>query len=120
MDGKYQNQITTLPKLNDLRYENIFKMYKTPDNQYYYSILQAINFPDFIDDTKIFYIQVRQNLPWTAISYNAYQTIELWWLICLVNKIYNPVKGPSAGTVLKIIRPEYIRSIIDEIRLSLR
>ena len=51
MDGQYQNKINTLPKLNDLRYENIFKMYKTPDNQYYYSILQAVNIPNIIDDT---------------------------------------------------------------------
>ena len=117
--GQYQNQIAALPPLNDLRYENIFRVYQTNQNQYYYNILNTIYLPEQIDSTKTYTITVKQNMPWTMISYNAYQTIELWWLICLVNKIYNPIKNPSTGTTLQIVQPQYVRQILDEIKAAL-
>jgi hypothetical protein len=117
--GTYQNQIPELPPLDIYRYENIFRVYQTNQNQYYYSLLQSVYLPNNIDDTKIFYITVQANLPWTTISYNAYQTIELWWLICLVNKIYNPLVGPQVGTTLKAIKPAFIPAILNEIQLQL-
>jgi nucleoid-associated protein YgaU len=119
MDGQYQNAITSLPNLNTFRYERIFKMYSTDQNQYYYNLLQSIFLPDEIDDSKVFYLNVKQNLPWTMISFNAYGNIELWWLIMLTNKIYNPIKNPPVGSVLKLIKPEYIAEILKEISNSL-
>jgi hypothetical protein len=119
MDGQYQNAITSLPSLNTLRYERIFKLFTTEQNQYYYNLLQSIYISDDIDDTKIFNLTVKQNLPWTAISYNVYGNIELWWLILLVNKIYNPIKEPAQGMVLKLIKPEFVPDILREISNSL-
>jgi hypothetical protein len=119
MAGQYQNSIPALPNLNIYRYEKIFKLYQTADNQYFYNLIQSIFLPDKLDERALFYITVRQQQPWTTISYNVYQTIELWWLILLTNKIYNPFKLPSTGTVLKIIKPEYIPDILKEINSSL-
>ena len=119
MDGQYQNSIPALPTLNTFRYERIFKLYTTTNNQYYYNLLQSIYLPDEIDDTKVFYLTVKQQLPWTMISYNAYGNIELWWLVMLTNKIYNPIKAPEVGTVIKLIKPEYIPSILKEISTAL-
>jgi hypothetical protein len=117
--GQYQNSITSLPSLNNNRYERIFKMFKTDNNQYYYNLLQSIYLPDRIDDSKVFYLTVTQNLPWTMISFNAYGNIELWWLIMLTNKAYNPLINPKNGQVLKLIKPEYIPDILNEISNSL-
>ena len=64
-------------------------------------------------------MHIQENLPWTTISFNAYGNIELWWLIMLVNKIYNPIKGATSGMVLKIIKPEFIPSILQEIKNAL-
>jgi hypothetical protein len=95
-------------------------MFTTEQNQYYYNLLQSLYLPDNIDDTTIYYMHVQQNMPWTTVSFKAYGNIELWWLIMLVNKIYNPLTSATAGTVLKIIRPEYISSILQEITSTLK
>ncbi len=118
--GKYQGEIKDLPSLGRIRYENIFKMYETPNRQYYYNLLQSLYINGQIDSTKIYYMPVREYLPWSIISHNAYGTIELWWLIALVNEIYNPVKQPEVGTVLKIVRPEYVETVLTEINNALR
>lgn len=117
--GKFQSQIKELPELSLYNYENIFLLYQTNNNQYYYNLLQSIYIDGELDQNKIFYMSVKEQLPWSIISYNAYGTTLLWWVIALVNKIYNPVISPEAGTVLKIIRPEYIPDVIREINLSL-
>jgi hypothetical protein len=118
--GNYQNQIPQLPAISKNKYENIFRLYTTKDNQFYYNLLQTVYIFDNIDPTKIFYLPVKQSLPWSIISYNAYKTIDLWWLIALVNKIYNPVLSPDSGTVLKVIRPEYVPAVLDEINQAIK
>jgi hypothetical protein len=115
MDGDYQNNINSLPDLNVYRYEKIFKMYQTSNNQYYYNLLQSIFLPENLDDSVIFYITIKKSEPWTMVSFNAYQTIELWWLILLINGIYNPFELPKTGTVLKLVKPEFIPTILKEI-----
>ena len=119
MDGQYQNTIPALPNLNSYRYERIFKLYTTDQNQYYYNLLQSIYLPDQIDDSKVFHLTVSQHMPWTMISFNAYGNIELWWLIMLTNKIYNPIQNPELGSVLKLIKPEYVPDILKEISSAL-
>jgi hypothetical protein len=120
MDGSYQNNIKVLPDLNMYRYEKILKLYTTKDNQYFYNLIQSIFLPDKIDERVIFYMTMRKDEPWTMVSFNAYQTIELWWLILLTNKIYNPFETPKSGTVIKLIKPEYIPVILKEINASLQ
>lgn len=117
--GQYQNSIPALNQLNNNRYERIFKMFTTDNNQYYYNLIQSIYLPNNIDDSKVYYLTVKQNIPWTMISFNAYGSIELWWLIMLTNKIYNPLVNPANGQVLKIIKPEYIPVILNEITNNL-
>jgi len=119
MIGLFQNQIKDLPVLNRYRYEKIFRVYKNNGTQYFYNIIQSLNLPDQIDETKIYYINAKQNEPWTSISFRAYKTIELWWLICLLNKIFNPLTFPDSGTALKVLRPQYLSEIFNEIENSL-
>ena len=35
-NGQYQNKINTLKKLDDFAFENIFPIYKTDNNYYFY------------------------------------------------------------------------------------
>lgn len=117
--GQYQNSIASLPNLNAYRYEKIFKLYQTDNNQYFYNLIQSIFLPDQLDDRAIFYYTIKQQMPWTTVSYNVYKTIELWWLILLTNNLYNPFDIPSAGTVIKVIQPAYIPDILKEINSAL-
>jgi hypothetical protein len=115
--GDYQSNIQSLPPLNEYQYESFFKTYLTEENQYFYNLQSfTVYFLDELDPLTYYEINVGKSLPWTAISYNEYRTIDLWWLIALVNKIYNPLEFPEAGSKLKIIYPEYVRAVITRIR----
>ena len=118
--GDFQNKILSLPKLTDYQYENFFKIYLTENNQYYYNLLSfSAYFLDELDPSSYYEIDVQKSIPWTSISYNEYRTINLWWLIAIVNKIYNPLKYPDAGTKLKIIYQQHIKTIIARIKQNL-
>jgi hypothetical protein len=119
-DGSYQNSINVLPDLSMYRYEKIFKLYKTGENQYFYNLMQSIFLPDKIDETVLMYMTMKSSEPWTMVSFKAYKTIELWWLILLTNKVYNPFEMPKEGTVIKLIKPEYIPIILKEINATLQ
>jgi hypothetical protein len=119
MTGLFQNQIKELPALNRYRYEKIFRVYKNNGIHYFYNLLQTLNLPDQIDETKVYYITAKQKEPWTMISFRAYKTIELWWLLCLLNKIYNPLLFPESGTTLKVLRPQYLPELFNEIENNL-
>ena len=111
-----QNNIADLNNLDQFRYENIFNVYQNGSNQYFYNLLRKINFPDNMDETYYTtYIVSSDYLPYTYISYKVYGTIYLWWLICAFNHITNPVQFPPANTTLKILKPEYARSVIQSL-----
>jgi len=126
MEGQYQNFITDLPNLELYRYENIFKVYQTPNattptgtaapNFYYYNILKNINVPDNIANDVFQVIAVKNTLPFSVLSFQIYGTSYLWWLICLVNGISNPFSSAIAGKQLKIIKPQYVKTILDSIK----
>lgn len=121
--GFFRNDNSLFAQLPDNSYETIFRMYSTKyfSNQeyFYYNLLNTVYFPKNIPSAFYYVITLNRLLPWTAISYNEYQTMNLWWLICLVNQIDNPVKYPVPGTQLRIIKTEYIRQILDEIKAQL-
>jgi hypothetical protein len=118
--GDYQTDIQSLPSLNEYQYENFLRLYLTENNQYYYNLQSFIlYFLDELDPLTYYEIQISNSIPWTSISYNEYRTVDLWWLIVLVNKIYNPLKFPEAGSKLKILYPEYVRGVITRINNEL-
>jgi hypothetical protein len=118
--GDFPSNIRVLAPLNDYRYENFFKLYLTENNQYFYNLHSfAVYFLEELDPLTYYEIRVNKNLSWTSISYNEYRTMDLWWLIVLVNKIYNPLKFPEPGSRLKILYPEYVRSVITKINNEL-
>jgi hypothetical protein len=117
--GKFQNEIPELSKLNPYRFENIFRMYKTDNNQYYYNLLNTIQIDNELNPSVYYSITVSQRMPWSMISFNEYETMDLWWLVCLINKINDPLSFPQPGTQLKIVRKEFLKFILDEINLKL-
>ena len=112
---KYQNNITGLPSLDDTRYENIFKVAKS-DKFFFFNIIKKISIPDDIQSEVYIEVRVNSKQPWTTLSNRIYGNQNLWWLICLTNKIYNPINNPEVGQVYKVIKPEYISTILQEIK----
>ena len=114
--GKFQNQISKLASLSPNRYENIFKLYQNENYLYYYNILNNIIIPTEIDNSFYYNIVINRKVPWTTISYEQYGNIDLWWLICLINNIKNPIKYIEPGQELKILKQEYVSLVTESVK----
>ena len=118
--GGYQKDTPTLTELSEFQYENFFKLYVTEDNQYYYNLQSfTLYFLDELDTSAYYEIDVLKSMPWTAISYNEYRTMHLWWLIMVVNQIYDPLSFPKPGTKLKILLPQYVKTVLNKLKNEL-
>ena len=114
-----QNSITELPTINSNRYENLFNVFTTIKDSnyyYYYNILNKITIPDTTSDDVYELYEVNRLLPLTTLSFNIYNTIHLWWLIVIVNKIQNPTKLIAPGSTLRILKPNYINNVINKLK----
>jgi hypothetical protein len=101
--GTYQNYNQNLPNLQLYRYENIFKTYQTQDanKDFFYNIIKNIFVPGDISNDAFFTTTYQANIPLTTLSYQIYGTTYLWWLICIVNGIQNPLilDSPNASVI---------------------
>lgn len=105
--------IKDLPyEIDSENYENIFNIYLDKDNNYFFNLLKKIDFPEDLDPDVFDYYETLPIDTYPNISYKFYNTVKLWWLICASNNIDNPMKQPTAGTVLKIIKPYYVNTIL--------
>lgn len=115
--GKTINEIDDLPTLDPTFYENIFKVYQK-DSYYFFNILRKVT---LVNEDKAVDPELYDNViidgpySWTLISYKEYGTINLWWLICSINNIKNPVKLPEVGSIIKIIKPKYVKQLLQNI-----
>lgn len=119
--GAFHNQIDELEAIDDSRYENIFRMYNK-DEKYFYNILRKVNIDIENADPQTYDIRkIKFDMPWTVISYRAYSTTDLWWVIYLANqsKFKSPLELVPGGTSINIIKPLYLRDIVDEINQEL-
>lgn len=112
---KKSSDVAELLPIGDHNYERIFNVYIDDNKFYAFNINKTIHFPDDLDPSLIEYVRINGNLAWSHISFKIYGTIKLWWLICLVNKILNPVILPRAGTVIKIIKPDAVEHVLGQI-----
>ena len=112
---QYQNDVKDLPNLLDVRYENIFKVAKS-DKFFFYNIIKKISIPDDLQSDIYFELRINSSMRWTTLANNVYGTQDLWWLICLTNKIYNRVNNPELGAVYKIISPDFVNPILAELK----
>jgi|688.fasta_scaffold1464789_2 hypothetical protein len=114
----YQNSIQDLPKLRNDDYANILNVHIDDSNRYYYNLLQTITIPDNLPESFYSFYTVGYGDTWPLISYKAYNTPNLWWLITLVNKITNPVIQPSQGIQIKFLIPRYASLVISQLITS--
>jgi len=111
----YQNSIKELPRLQQDRYENIFQIYQDKDDKYYYNLLETIVFPENLPDGIFGEYNVTPGDTLPFISHKLFGTINLWWVVALVNKINNPTETLEPGTLLKVPSVDIIREILVQI-----
>jgi nucleoid-associated protein YgaU len=104
-------------KIKPQNYENIFNVYFDSDNEwYFYNILRKVNFPDNLDTGVYSVYRVMHGETWPGLAWKFYKNVKLWWVICAVNKVYDPTDDPTGGTELKILTANTVRSILNEIQ----
>ena len=108
--------INDIPAISDEYYENIFNVYNTEDDYYYYNISKKVSFDvSNVDNANVEYVYIDAAMPLTTISYNLYGTIYLWWVVALMNKL-NPMIVPAAGSVFMVPTKNYIATILQAIK----
>ena len=96
-------------------YENVFNIYNDENAFYYYDLLRKVDFPTELDPNTYDLYEAKPDDFYPLISYKAYNNIKLWWVICATNQIDNPLSAPEVGTILKIIKPYYVQSVLAKI-----
>jgi len=114
--GPFLRDINFLRDPDEYSFENFLRLYLNDSNQFYFNLLStSIYFEGELDPSTYYKVTVSKKVPWTTLSYNEYRNMNLWWLIMAVNNIRNPVEYPTPGTELKILYPEFVRLVIDNI-----
>lgn len=111
----FQNDITDLPNLRNENYENIFQVYEDENDQYYYNILQSVALPNNLPEGYFQYYHIKYGDTWPFISYKVYQTPNLWWIILPFNNILDPTTMPENGTRIKVLKTQFVRTVLDQI-----
>ena len=110
------NEIIDLSPIESTKMENFFTVYQSASGEYFYNILNTINFKsDNIADYTYEWYTVVLGDTYTYISYKHYNTINLWWLICSFNNIQNPTALPQPGESIKILKVSYVNDILTTI-----
>src|SRR5215831_7097798 len=113
-----QNKIPTLARLDDYALENLFSVYQTDDEIFFYNLLNTVTFPIDLDPSLYFFYTVNAGDIWPSLSQKIYGTIKLWWLICVVNQIQNPLIMPPAGTKLKVLTTAAVNTVLKNLVLN--
>lgn len=115
INGKKQNEIADLVDLSRNLYENLFNVNLIEGtNMYFYNILNKVIFPEDISDEFIDEITLMSDKPWTMLSFQLYGTINLWWVVYLLNKPDYIFKA-QANTTYKFIKSNYITNVLSQI-----
>lgn len=107
-----QSDFPDLPQLSVYRYENFFNIYNDADGQRFYNLLRSINVLPANDSSLEDQYHVQGNDTWIYISYKYYGTMYLWWLVCEYNRINNPTVQPEPGTIIKLLKPNYVWAVL--------
>lgn len=105
------------PKLSSFNMASLFNLYKDENGFSFFNILKRLNLNvDNLNDKEVFdeYL-FKPGDSYTKVSYKYYGTIELWWLICIVNKINNPFSKINPGFKLYLLKPQYTNLVLDSI-----
>jgi hypothetical protein len=121
--GLYISEIPSLADVENISYENFFKIHIYNDEFTFFNLLKKINIltnTNDIDPVYFITYNMDVDIPWVVLSYKIYGTLNLWWLLCLVNNIQDATKNPELGSKVKAIKPQYVNTIISQINTQLR
>lgn len=104
-----------LTNTSQLKLFNILKDLK--DNEKFINIFRSyiVNESNF-DDERYYDVHEVDSSDWLdSISYQYYETANLWWVVAMTNNIVNPFEDISEGDHLRILKSNYLYKILKEI-----
>ena len=111
-----QNDLTDIHyTLSPQQYENIFNVYTDSNIGYFYNLLKKVNFPSDLSNDVYDVYTIQPSDTWPLISWKMYNSIILWWVICSLNNIENPLIMPPVGTEIKILKIRYLQGVLSDI-----
>jgi hypothetical protein len=118
-NGTKQNKVVdnSVSSLQSTLYENIFNVNLVDSDKphYFYNLLNKVSFPEELSGDVYDEISLNHDMPWTTLSYRIYGTIDLWWLIVLINKP-DYIFMAKGGIDYRFIKPKYVESILSKIK----
>jgi LysM repeat protein len=114
-----QNDLTIndIKKLAPQNIENLWNIYFDEEiDGYFYNILKTVNFPENIEPTIYGTYTSQPGDTWPLIAWKHYLDVRLWWIVCALNRIENPVGQPEPGTAIKILSVDIVRQILIDIK----
>ena len=105
--------ISTTQKLGRDNLARTFDVARGPDGFDRYLVNRGMYISaDNVSPQMVTMYEVKDNDTYTKISFAFYGTIDLWWLVCKVNGIVNPFDTLNTGTVLRVLKREYVNGIV--------
>lgn len=107
--------VTDIITLTNYNIEKYIPVETDKDGVQFLNLMSTIHIP--LDINPVYYDMYTpfENETFQTISYKHYGTIKLWWLICATNFIFDTTNGAVGGIPIKIIKKEYVQSILNSI-----
>ena len=112
-----RNEISDInEKIFFQNYENLFNVYATDEGDYYYNINKKVNMPTEI--AAVFYdlYTITPGDTWTLLAHNYYGDVRLWWIICAMNTLFNPLLLPPPGEIIRVLTRDVVKQVLSDIR----
>lgn len=111
----YELTDTRLTNLSQLKLFSILQDTVTGDKLM--NIFNSYTIDDSVLSTSYYDSYEVESDDWfEGISYKYYGTVNLWWLIAMLNDVVNPFEFLEPGIEIKILKPTYIYQVIKEIK----
>lgn len=108
---KFIDDIADLPNVSKYNFERLLRVYTTEDNKFYHNLGASFNFDEQVIKEQTDVIEVVANTPWTTLSFNLYNTIQLWWVLQLLNSD-KPISHCTPGPI-RAFNPDFIDEFLN-------
>lgn len=108
-------EITKISNITNFNIENYVSVFTNKDNYQVLNLMETVKIPQNINPIYYEIYTPTNNESFQTISYKYYGTIKLWWLICATNFIFNITEGARGGIPIKIIKPLYVQTILNQL-----
>jgi hypothetical protein len=121
METLYKNNdIQVLPQISNLRYENLFNVYRFFNNEkqfYYYNITNKLVIPQLVDKNVLLSTIFDSKIPLPLASYKIYGTTELWYILYMLNSNTSKARFfVDAGEEIIYLKPEFISNLVGSLK----